>query len=370
MHIRPAGNLRILYAVNILAVGGSEMFLLRKIQKLRKRGHYVALAYCEKRGSNIDFYLRQYLQNQLLFNLSYDYKSVVPLLNNLQINILHTVQAHPRFLSFAKRANSDLICVSTVTGNVWRADRWFNHRKYTDAIVTKASAYLAILQDRLIRPPHRMQVIENGIDLDNKSSPQLSLPPNIPRDKKIILQIARIHPDKNVQDSLRIAKKVCENRNDCIFIHAGANYGELQGRYFRNLCKLKQKLQLNDRYFFIGERSDIAGLLSMCHFVINTTRVAQGTPNALLETLSLGRPIVALRCPGISDVVQHEKTGYIAEGVDDAVQRIKTLLDNPDLRLEMGRAGKEYAHQFDINQSIAKYENLYQELLKQKYGDT
>ncbi len=358
-------DLRILYVVNILAVGGSEMFLLRKIQKLRERGHYVALAYCEKRGANIDLYLQQYLQNQLLFDLSYDYKSVVPLLNELRVNIFHTVQAHPRFLFFAKRANSGLICVSTVTGNVWRADRWFNHRKYTDAIVTKASAFLAILQDRLIRPPHRMQVIENGIALDNESSPQLSLPPDIPRDKKIILQIARMHPDKNVEDSLLIAKKVCENRSDCIFFYAGANYGELQGRYFRNLCKLKQKLQLNDRYFFIGERSDVAGLLSMSNFVINTTRVPQGTPNALLETLSVGRPIVALRCPGISDVVKHQKTGYIAEGIDDAVQTIKTLLDNPDLCLEMGRAAREYARQmFDINQSITKYENLYRELLR------
>ena len=367
MSTAPARELRILFVVNILAVGGSEMFLLRKIQKLRERGHFAALAYCEKRGANIDLYLQQYLQNQLLFNLSYDYKSVVPLLNDLRVNILHTVQAHPRFLLFAKKANSGLICVSTVTGNVWRADRWFNHQKYTDAIVTKAPAYLAILQDRLIRPSHRIQVIENGIALDHQSSPEPSLPPDIPRDKKIILQIARIHPDKNIEDSLRIAQKVCENRGDCIFIHAGANYGELHGRYFRNLCKLKQKLQLNDSYFFIGERSDVAGLLSMSHFVLSTTRVPQGTPNALLETLSLGRPIVALRCPGISDVVQHQKTGYIAEHIDEAVEMIKALLDNPDLCLRMGRAASEYAHQmFDINQSIAKYEDLYRELLTGK----
>src|SRR5262249_2850843 len=143
--------------------------------------------------------------------------------------------------------------------------------KYTDAIVTKASTYLAILQDRLIRPPHRMDVIENGIDLDSEISPQVSLPCEIPRDQKIILQIARVHPDKNVEDSLRIAKKVCENRSDCVFIHAGANFGELQGRYFRSLCKLRQKLQLNNRYLFIGERSDVRGLIRMSHFVLNTT---------------------------------------------------------------------------------------------------
>src|SRR5262245_27448548 len=135
--ISSASRLRILYVVDHLAIGGLAMFLLRKIQRLRSRGHFAALAYRKKESGITDFHLQQYLQNENLFCLapnfdSMTFRSIQPLINELKVNIVHAVAGHPDYLKRAKEMNPDLVSVSTLAKDILERDRTFNHRLYTD----------------------------------------------------------------------------------------------------------------------------------------------------------------------------------------------------------------------------------------------
>jgi len=371
-------QLRILYVVNLLAIGGAEMFLLRKIQQLRLRGHYAALAYCEKQGSGIDMYLDEYLQGKDIFPITYDAESIKPLINKLGVNIIHTVQGHPKYLKSAREVDHKIKCFSTLTGNVWEADKKFNHRQYTDMIVTMTENFRHRIKESLNQPPAVIAVVGNGVDLNqyqpirvsNEEKLKMEQRLQIPFGKSVILHIARINPVKNIEDSLRIARKVFDARNDCIFLCIGSHQGAYYENYFNELLRLKESLNLNGQYLFIGEQSTMSEFLNIASCVICTTkRPTEGTPNALLEALAVGKPIVALNSAGIPDVVINGKTGFIVDNsnISEAAERISSLLDNALLRRQMGMEARKLATQkYDLDKAVMKYEKLYVKSLRQR----
>ena len=59
-----------------------------------------------------------------------------------------------------------------------------------------------------------------------------------------------------------------------------------------------------------------------------------GLPNVLLEAISLGLPIVASNVGGISELIHHEKTGFLITPYDDADQFsdcLRKIAENPSV---------------------------------------
>ena len=69
------------------------------------------------------------------------------------------------------------------------------------------------------------------------------------------------------------------------------------------------------------------------------------SPYVLSEAQATGLPCVSSRVGGIPELVIHGKTGFVIPPHDDAgfLDAITRLLDDPALRLEMGRAARQHA---------------------------
>ncbi len=82
-----------------------------------------------------------------------------------------------------------------------------------------------------------------------------------------------------------------------------------------------------------------------------------GIPNVVLEAMAAGVPVVATRVSGIPEAVQDGVNGILVEPGDanalaDALQQV---LDAPDRRLSMGRAGRARAEEeFDLTVSARR----------------
>ena len=93
-----------------------------------------------------------------------------------------------------------------------------------------------------------------------------------------------------------------------------------------------------------GWQDDVPTVISMCHIVCLPS-YREGLPKILIEAASCGRPIVTTDVPGCREAVKEGVNGYLvpaknASALKDALLK---LINDPETRLEMGKASREFA---------------------------
>ena len=114
-----------------------------------------------------------------------------------------------------------------------------------------------------------------------------------------------------------------------------------------------------------GWRDDMPSTLAQADiFCLPSYR--EGVPNALLEATASGLPIVTTDVPGCRDVVTHGINGLLVpvRNVPILAEALETLLSNPQLRNNMGIAGREIAvNQFGLNKVNEETLMVYKQFL-------
>lgn len=114
-----------------------------------------------------------------------------------------------------------------------------------------------------------------------------------------------------------------------------------------------------------GPRRDIPEILAASDIVALPSRFGEGCPNALLEAMAAGKPVVAAHTGGIPEVVAEGETGLLVPREDPEALRgaLLRLAADPALRARMGAAGRErVAREFSVSRLVQSYEALYSEL--------
>lgn len=115
---------------------------------------------------------------------------------------------------------------------------------------------------------------------------------------------------------------------------------------------------------FLGERDDVREILSLTDiYVLPSWR--EGTPRSVLEAMSMQRPVVAADVPGSRQTVLDGETGFLVPLRDARALAgaVKKLIDNKELRLKMGEAGRRLAiDEFSDEVVVEKIMALYGEV--------
>ena len=126
------------------------------------------------------------------------------------------------------------------------------------------------------------------------------------------------------------------------------------------LERLSSKLGLS-RVSFLGHRDDVADILSRSHvYVLPTT--SDTLPIAVIEAMFAGKAIVSTRCGGIPELIQHEKTGLLAEpgSVKELADCLLRLVRDRRVVEELGRSARDFARsRFTAEKMAAEVERVY-----------
>lgn len=176
---------------------------------------------------------------------------------------------------------------------------------------------------------------------------------------KIILTVSRLVTGdnyKNIDLVIKAMPEILKVVNDAFYIIVGD--GEDQYR----LKQLVNNIGIQDKVIFVGKVRDdlLSSYYNACDvFVLPSVR--EGLGIVFLEAMSFAKPCVGAKAGGVPEVIMDGKTGILCEPND-----IKTLsnaliklLQNDELRLLMGQAGKKrFEEEFSFDLFSNRLENI------------
>jgi glycosyltransferase involved in cell wall biosynthesis len=140
---------------------------------------------------------------------------------------------------------------------------------------------------------------------------------------------------------LRAAKRVLEQVPDAYaFVIGGPPRG---GRPYEEMLRaLSTELGIADRVIFTGFRSDIPSLLKLLDVVAHASVETEPFGRVIAEAMAMGRPVVAAKAGGPTEIIEDARTGFlVSPGDDEALAaRISALLQDPELATRIGEAGR------------------------------
>lgn len=176
----------------------------------------------------------------------------------------------------------------------------------------------------------------------------------------LICSVSRLTKEKNLLfllNALRIVKNQTAVKFKCIIIGEGPLKEELQ--QFIDLHNL------NGIILLLGSvaQSEIPKYyLASDLFVFSSMSETQGI--VILEAMTGGCPVVAVRSSGIDDIIIDEYNGFKTD--DDALEwsnRVIQMLENPELLKEMSKNAYNYSKTFTMDQMTKKVESLYYQVI-------
>jgi glycosyltransferase involved in cell wall biosynthesis len=168
----------------------------------------------------------------------------------------------------------------------------------------------------------------------------------------MVLCVARLVLDK-AQDILLDAFALCSREfPECRLALVGE--GQLEAK----LRAQAERLDIAEKIDWCGLVRDPLPYYNAAQVFVLPSRV-EGTPNALLEAMGCGVPvIVSDGTPGLLEVVEHGVTGLVVP-VNDAVAlaaALRLMLSDARLRRRLGMAARERVLEYELSQSLASWE--------------
>lgn len=306
------------------------------------------------------------------------FRSIAHLLREQRPFLVHTHLAKAGTIGrIAARRSGTPVLVHTFHGHVLRGyfspavsrallevERRLASR--TDALVAVSHHVRDELLELGIGSPERWRVIPVGIALDMYADTEgaratartrLDLPTAGP----LVGIVGRLVPIKDLDTFLRGAARLAASHDDAAFVVAGD--GEL-----RPALEARARSLLGKRVRFLGWVEDLSALYAALDVVVLTSR-NEGTPVSLIEAGAAGRPVVATRVGGVSEVVDDGATGWlVSQGDDGALSaRVARLLERPEEAAAFGEAAKALvADRFSAARTVEAHADLYRELLERR----
>lgn len=237
---------------------------------------------------------------------------------------------------------------------IMRLLRFSHNRKSVFVIFQNAEDKQLFLDQKVVTPEQLCLIKGSGVNLDEYAYTQE------PEGEKVnVIFTARMVKEKGIVtlvDAAELLRKEYEGKVEFWLCGGLSNNPKAISR--------DELLALCDGKYiqWLGHRTDVRDLLMRSHIVAFPSYYREGLPKSLIEASAIGRPIVTTDSVGCRDVVEDGINGFLIPIKDAATlaDRLRTLLDSKELRVNMGRKSREFAEQyFSIEDVVNTHLDIY-----------
>ena len=176
------------------------------------------------------------------------------------------------------------------------------------------------------------------------------------------LFLSRIERDKGIYETLKAHKRLKQKFSFVKLLIAGdgpdlnevkeyVKNENIEGVYFLGWVSGKEKVK-------VFRKSDV--------YLLPTTH-GEGMPNAVLEAMALGLPVITRKVGGLKDFFEHKKMGFITAETSPEVFSgfVEILIKNTELKQKISKYNHNYAEKrFKASRVVKRLENIYREAVK------
>ncbi len=205
--------------------------------------------------------------------------------------------------------------------------------------------------------PHRIVEIANGVAIPKvEAGDVLRLRAELGRNENdvFLLSVGRLRHQKGHAVLLRALPMVLRQFPNTMMLIAG------DGPLRQELQAEAESLGISEQVRFLGVRNDIPVLMTLADLFLFPSRF-EGMPNAVLEAMSHGLPVIATAVQGVDEIIRDGDNGVIVPLEDpgrlaDAILR---LLSYPEERRRLGRSAQATIEKdYTVDKMCIKYEKL------------
>jgi len=234
----------------------------------------------------------------------------------------------------------------------------------SDYVKQSANRHLGVSLDSI-------DLVYNPIDIDalqaapGNSRAELLRACGLPADSLILLNVARVSPQKGLLYALRALPSILERYPSAQLVSVGAT---TDPSWLEQLRREATTLGVTDHFHLLGSRRDVIDFLRACDVFIFPS-LYEGLGIALIEAMGAGCACIATSAGPIPEIVRDGKDGILvppadSEAIATAVCRV---LSDESLRARLGKAATETAFsRFQPQKSADALTRIYESVVATK----
>ena len=351
---------------------------MRLAYGLHSRGHHVEI-WSYGRASDLDESLRRegiIVRNGSRRSVLAKVITVRRWMNDFPPDVVHAFMKRASTLVALARLGrpraafigSDL---STATYGRRKPSLWISllFFRFADVIATQTELNRCSLETLAPWLRGRTRVVRNGLDMER-------FQPASGRANDGTFRFCAVGTVYGVKNPVGVVRAVAELRRRGIESVRVDWYGRLglkgdaePSAEYHGAKREAKALGASESVIFHGETANVAEVYRSADALVHAS-VQEGFPNAVVEAMACGLPVVVSRVSDLPLVVQEARNGFVFDETDpvaiaDAMQQ---MMETPaEERVAMGARSRELAVRwFGLERFVHEYEQLYRELLARR----
>ncbi|MGH9419934.1 MAG: glycosyltransferase [Thermoanaerobaculia bacterium] len=354
--------MKILHMILTLGGGGAEKQLTYIAGELGRRGHDVHVAFTRTGVHSGRLDAGMVTLHQLTASTRYDPRGFIQLLSLLRRVRPDAVQTWLTHMDIVGGA------AAKIFGIPWVMSERSAALSYPPVLLNRLRIAAGRRADLIVSnspggadywtgqgvSASRIEVVPNFVPMAEIDSADPVIDSRIASDDELVIHVGRLSPEKNLGLLVEALPSVFQIRPKTMFAFCG------EGPMLADLKARVAAAGMDGRVIFLGFVESVASWLKRSRAAV-TISMCEGHPNAVLEAMAAGVPVVVSDIPAYRSILADNEAFFVESHDVKAIAGaiVKALENRPDAEGRAARARSALALQ-SIGATAMRYELAYQ----------